>query len=225
VKRKDGLNTRSGCACDYRKKDFRHLTVHSNRTVWEVAPVAAASSSRAKPRNASQEKPMCPQPKQPEAPMTKNHGSPATSGYYPVRGAPNSEFIELSRPYHPSLDETNSIEIRVLCSARENFPTYEVWTERTVYEFDRELCCTAVRDPHTGKAQDHHKCVGARMIGGRRVRNQVIDFSSPTPAIGHNALLGGDERPTIVTTTVTRVIMNVWRWSTSPRTVDTRSAR
>lgn len=158
---------------------------------------------------------MCPQQKQPEAPTMTSNQSLATSGYYPVPEKPDSVFIESTGPKYPSSVETTPIEIRVLQQTREASPVYEVWTERTVYEFDQGMRCTATRDPHTGEAKDHHECVGARLIGGRRLGNQLVEISSPTPALGHHALLGGDERTTIVTTPVTRVIMNVWRWSSS----------
>jgi len=164
---------------------------------------------------------MFPHQKQPEVPRTKSNESPATSGYFAVPGKPDSAFIESTGPEYPSSVETDPIEIRVLRRVREASPTYEVWTERTVYEFDQWLRCTAARDPYTGKVKGHHDCVGARLIGGRRFGDQLVEISSPTPAIGHNALLGGDERPTIVTTAVTRVVMNVWRWTSSRKAHDT----
>jgi hypothetical protein len=40
-----------------------------------------------------------------------------------------------------------------------------------------------------------------------------VDISSPLPAIGHKALLGDDQHAVTVTRPVTRVIMNLWRWS------------
>lgn len=147
--------------------------------------------------------------------MTTGNEFPATSGYYAIPGKPNSALVESTGPEYPSSNEAVPIEIRVLRQVREVSPTYEIWTDHTIYEFDQGMHCTAARDPHSGKTKDHHECVGARLIGGRRFGNQVVEISSPTPAVGHHALLGRDERATIVTTPVTRVIMNVWRWSSS----------
>jgi len=151
--------------------------------------------------------------------MTTSTEAPLTSGYYPRSEGRHSTY-DSARPNAPCTNEAAPLEVRVLHEAREGCPTYEIWTARTVYEFDRELRCTAVRDPNTGKAKEHHECLGARMIGGRRFQNQHLDVSFPTPAIGHNAILGGDDQPLIVTTPVTRVIMNLQRLSSQSKALD-----
>ena len=156
-------------------------------------------------------------PKLNEVPMTACCVSPKTSGCYPVAQKPSSDLVESTAPDYPTSVELASIEVRVLCQAPESCLTYEIWTARSVYEFDRQLRCIAVRDAQTSAAKDHHKCVGTRLIGGRRIGNQIIDVSSPIPALGHSALLGNDEHSTIVTSPVTRVVMYMWRWSSPPK--------
>jgi len=152
-----------------------------------------------------------------EPSSTISTGTPDASGYFPIAEKSDGAVAE-SRPLEfPPSSEKPQIEICVVRKEYQTSPTFEVWTERTVYEFDRSLCCTAARDSKTGEAKTHHDCVGTRLLGGRRFRDQVIDMSAPMPGVGYNALLGGDERSTIVTSPVMRVVMYVWQWSSLPR--------
>ena len=156
---------------------------------------------------------MHPNQKSTEPFRTKGSSTPVTSGYYPV-----AEPSVLSEP--PELGALTSrldppIEIRVLSAAYPNSHTFEVWTEHTVYEFDLQLRCVAARDPKTGHKKAQSQCLGSRLLGGRRFRNQTYDLSAPLPGVGQSAVLSKDEQTTIVTSPVMRVIMYVWRWSST----------
>jgi hypothetical protein len=149
-----------------------------------------------------------------EACLTKGQSTPNTSGYYPVVEQPGTESMN-----SPDLDERTlhsgpPFEIRILLREQESASVYEIWTEHTVYEFDQSLCCTAVRDARSGAAKSS-TCVGSKLIGGRRMRGREVNISSPLPAMGHHALLGDDGHPMTVTTPVTRVIMNLRRWTST----------
>lgn len=158
--------------------------------------------------------PMCSKSlRQPDLSVKKTYGTPNTSGCY-------SAVQENARPLvHPSGEhqavqrEASPVELRVVCQGQDTAPVYEIWTERTVYEFDRSLSCTAVRDVQSGTMKLTHPCVGAQLLGGRNSQGPLVHVSSPLPAVGHNALLGDDEHPMTVTSPVTRVVMNLCRWS------------
>lgn len=152
--------------------------------------------------------------RQTEPLLPKGHATPNTSGYYPVIEQPGTQAVESPEHDERTLHSGPPIEIRILFREQESASVYEIWTEHTVYEFDQSLFCTAVRDARSGVAKSS-ACVGSRLIGGRRARGKVVNVSSPLPAMGHHALLGDDGHPMTVTTPVTRVIMNLRRWTSS----------
>lgn len=152
--------------------------------------------------------------RKPELPLTAGHSTPNTSGYFPVAEQPGANPINSPDRDERTLHSGPPVEIRVLFREQESASVYEIWTEHTVYEFDQSLFCTAVKDARSGAAKTS-ACVGSRLIGGRRSRGKVVNISSPLPAMGHHALLGDDGHPMTVTTPVTRVIMNLRRWSSS----------
>jgi hypothetical protein len=156
-------------------------------------------------------------PQQPDATISRSHAIPNTSGYFPVvRGGSNESFgteVSLAGGSCP-------FEVHVWSSEEECCAVYEVWTEHTVYEFDQSLRCTSVRDARTGRPKAaSHPSVGARLIGGRQTHEETVDISSPLPAVGHHALLTDREQAMTVTSPVTRVVMNISRYSSRSRSI------
>lgn len=153
---------------------------------------------------------MYPKLRQRDAFGTNNSVRPQGSGYYPVaEKVPSSASPRVEDPPRDS-----DVEIRVLSDEYPNALTFEVWTERTVYKFDANLCCIAARNRETGEIA---RCqyLGARLLGGRYFQDQLVDMSAPLPCVGHSAVLSIEDGKTIITSPVTRVIMYVWRWSSS----------
>jgi hypothetical protein len=166
---------------------------------------------------------MCPTHRQPEATPTDSEAELNTSGCYPV--------VEKAReglgPEQDYTSRTAPFEVRLVVDYQERCPVYEIRTEDSVYEFDQSLCCVAVRDMCSGEAKVRHQSLGTKLIGGWHLDNQAVDMSYPLPAVGHRALLGGDEHEVTVTTPVTRVIMNLQRWSCNsmPHHVELRNSK
>ena len=143
-----------------------------------------------------------------------------TSGCYP-------SAREALGPEQDNTSRAAPFEVRLVVDYQERCPIYEIRTQDSVYEFDQSLCCVAVRDTCSGEAKVSHQSLGAKLIGGWHLDNQTVDMSYPLPAIGHCALLGGDEHDVTVTTPVTQVIMNLQRWSCKamPRDVEHRNTK
>lgn len=144
-----------------------------------------------------------------EAYRTNSVAQPDGSGPFP-RKERTSEAHSLAASRYE-----RDIEIRVQSYWYPNAPIFEIWTERTVYEFDVNLCCIAARDLNTDE-DTRPQCLGARLLGGRRLQNHVVDMSTPLPGVGYSAMLKSDDEIIIVTSPVTRVIMYVRRWSSPP---------
>jgi hypothetical protein len=195
-----------------------------NVPLWLKEQVVTAHLERLSPVTASpsHHKPMCPKTRQ-EADTSVTEAAPHnaevpnTSGFYPAQENPGSGSLDLSGAKQPALPDPPPIEIRILPGGQGLSPAYEIWTEHTAYEFDQALYCVGVRDLDSGTASAEHACLGARLIGGRQTTGEYVDISSPLPAIGHKALLGDEDHPMTVTSPVTRVIMNLWRWSCASR--------
>ncbi len=90
-----------------------------------------------------------------------------------------------------------------------NLGAYEIWTQHRVYTLDADRFCVSVRVIGTETETTAHRCVGARLSGGRRRNGEQVQLSFPLPDIGARALFdtdGDEEGGGILTSAVTRVV-------------------
>lgn len=129
-----------------------------------------------------------------------------------------------SSPAHavPSpVRESIEVDVRTIPSetalAQQRKRVYEVWTRNRVYGVDAQMTCVEVTDLTTGRAEEQHPFLGARLVGGqsRDDDSDVNVLTFPLPMPGHEAVFQRtDERHRIqlqVTSRVTRVVLHVQR--------------
>lgn len=148
-----------------------------------------------------------------ETTIARSTNVPLASGYFAISKQNAEPDAQGAHGEGDGICGPSPVEIRVIRDGHcRPGAVYEVWTKRTIYEFDQSLICISARDAETNVPRLQSKCLGAQLFGGRLFRDRRMDMSSPVPAIGHNAVLSS-ESTTMVTSPVTRVIMYVCHWS------------
>ncbi|MEZ4225864.1 MAG: hypothetical protein R3B13_33260 [Polyangiaceae bacterium] len=99
--------------------------------------------------------------------------------------------------------------------ARRPPPAYEVWTKNRVYNLDTSLICTEVIELSSGRTDEGHQLIGARLVGGQRRRDEGNELSYPLPVPGTDAVFQRKDAKgrvrLVMTSKVTRVILHVQR--------------
>jgi hypothetical protein len=65
---------------------------------------------------------------------------------------------------------------------------FEIWTAKSVYAVDGNMLCFGVMDRATGRADEQHRFLGARLMGGESKANGSMSFSYPLPTPGGEAV-------------------------------------
>jgi hypothetical protein len=65
---------------------------------------------------------------------------------------------------------------------------FEVWTGNRVYAIDGHMTCFGVMDRSTGKPDQKHAFLGARLMGGERRDGTTMSLSYPVPTVGSEAV-------------------------------------
>ena len=87
---------------------------------------------------------------------------------------------------------------------------YEIWTKRSIYEIDASMRCVRVTNRASGELAEGHRCIGARVGGGRRFDGNELTVTYPLPVPGARALFQegeDDDERVSMTSDVQRVIV------------------
>ncbi|HQY65584.1 MAG: hypothetical protein IPF92_01700 [Myxococcales bacterium] len=91
---------------------------------------------------------------------------------------------------------------------RRTWRAIEVWTRHNVYGIDSQMTCFEIIDRATGKPDDAHAMLGARLGGGRVRESDFVRYSYPLPIPGMAAMFT-QGRKHGYTSTVDRVVVRV----------------
>jgi hypothetical protein len=86
-------------------------------------------------------------------------------------------------------------------------PLVEIWTRRSIYRIDARLACIQVADRATGSEQRNHRCIGARLGGGRTAHGEQVIVTFPLPVPGARAFFQDRCEHAVLTGTVERVLV------------------
>lgn len=64
----------------------------------------------------------------------------------------------------------------------------ELWTRNSVYVLDVSLSCIRVYHPESRQQEEGHPFIGARLVGGQRNKDGVVEMSYPIPQPGSGAV-------------------------------------
>jgi hypothetical protein len=111
-------------------------------------------------------------------------------------GLDDFDAHELTDPEHhgppaaaPPLDiEVALVHERGVSERPGQWRAFEVWTAKSVYAIDGQLHCFGVMDRSSGRADDKHAFLGARLMGGERKIDGSMSFSHPLPTPGSDAI-------------------------------------
>jgi hypothetical protein len=65
---------------------------------------------------------------------------------------------------------------------------FEIWTAKRVYAIDGQMLCFGVMDRASGRADERHAFLGARLMGGEHKAQGAMSFSHPLPTPGAEAV-------------------------------------
>lgn len=87
----------------------------------------------------------------------------------------------------------------------------EIWTQNRVYVVDSTLTCIEVLDRKTGRQEQKHSVLGARLTGGQRQYGKTVHLARPFPVPGTEAVFESPERRRVagLTTKVERVVLRL----------------
>jgi hypothetical protein len=105
------------------------------------------------------------------------------------------DFDEPTNPDHgpPPAAETLGIETvliheRGVGSRPGQWRAFEIWTSKSIYAIDGQMLCFGVMDRVTGKVDQKHAFLGARLMGGEQKTGKALNFSHPLPVPGSDAI-------------------------------------
>jgi hypothetical protein len=83
----------------------------------------------------------------------------------------------------------SGLELRLVHDSKEPHRAVELWTSRTIYWLDAERACIAVIDRQSGKFEEEHSFLGARLAGGEeRDGAGALSLAHPYPLPGMRAV-------------------------------------
>lgn len=88
----------------------------------------------------------------------------------------------------------------------------DVYTRNRIYSVDASMTCVEVVERATGRAEANHPFLGARLTGGQRRENDVLEITFPYPLPGTEAVFqkGSGRNPDFGTTSrVEQVVVRV----------------
>ena len=107
-------------------------------------------------------------------PFDSSDATPRPEILPPVAGVPGIEVVLI---HEKGLSETPG-----------TWRVYEIWTAKSVYAIDGQMLCLGVMDRVTGRADEKHRFLGARLMGGEAKSNGGMSFSYPLPTPGAEAV-------------------------------------
>ncbi len=91
---------------------------------------------------------------------------------------------------------------------RRTWRAIEVWTRHNVYGIDSAMTCFEIIDRATGKPDEAHAMLGAKLGGGRQRETDFVRYAYPLPIPGMAAMFT-QGRKHGYTSTVDRVVVRV----------------
>jgi hypothetical protein len=99
-------------------------------------------------------------------------------------------------------------ERQVAHGERRPWRAAEVWTKRRVYGLDSTFRCVEILDRQTGRPEQTHEMLGARLGGGRLRDKETVRFSYPLPLPGMEAMFSKGKKHGY-TSAVERMIVRI----------------
>lgn len=89
----------------------------------------------------------------------------------------------------------------------------ELYTENSLYRIDIQMRCVEVVDLATNELVPHHALLGARLLGGQHLEDDIVYLSHPFPRPGTEAVFEQPSPGGLVafsrTSNVTRVVLRI----------------
>jgi hypothetical protein len=119
--------------------------------------------------------------------------NPDASGPPGARGAPAADADDLldgaaTGHYSASGIEVAVVHERGVSERPGQWRAFEIWTAKRVYAIDGQMQCFGVMDRATGRADERHAFLGARLMGGEHKLDGAMSFSYPLPTPGSEAV-------------------------------------
>jgi hypothetical protein len=113
-------------------------------------------------------------------PPFAEHDTAEEGGGEPA-GAPVGQF-------HAHGLEVSMVHERGKSARPGQWRAFEVWTAKSIYAIDGQMTCFGVMDRVSGRADERHAFLGARLMGGERKVEGAMSFSHPLPTPGSEAV-------------------------------------
>ena len=92
-------------------------------------------------------------------------------------------------PAAPNLDiEVALVHERGVSERPGQWRAFEIWTAKSIYAIDGQMLCFGVVDRASGRSDEKHSFLGARLMGGERKQGGAMSFSHPLPVPGGDAI-------------------------------------